>query len=207
LGISSIKIKAASFQDGGAGSQVLEGFGIGEVFLDLDPGMQGFRGIVIEDGNRALDEDGAGIGSAIDDMDRTTSDFCAIFEGLLPGGNAGEGGQERRMDIEDPVGEGGQKSGFYDAHKAGQSDDLRSPGLKGGDLLAFGFALQFRFERGGADEFGRDSVLAGAGEDKGGFDIRNNTDDTGVETAGGDGIDQGLAITAFAGSQNGDGQG
>lgn len=61
-----------------------EGLGVEEVFGLLDAGVEGFGGVVREDRDLGLREDGAGVNSCIYQVDGAASDFDASLEGLPP---------------------------------------------------------------------------------------------------------------------------
>jgi hypothetical protein len=61
--------------------------------------------VAVEDGDGGLDDDGAGVEAFVDEMDGAAGEFYAVLQGLELGLEAGEGGQQRGVDVEDAVGE------------------------------------------------------------------------------------------------------
>ncbi len=189
---------------GEVAGEVLEGFGVGDVFLFLDAGMEGFRGVGFKYGDGALDENGSSVGAFVDEMYSAAGYFDAVFQCLFPGCNAGKRGQQGWMDVENPIGEGGEHGGFNDAHKASQYQIVGLPFLQLADVGLFGFSIEagfgvdYRYVQGG------DLAFGGAAEDACILYVRDDTYYLGVELVGCDGIENGLAIGAVAGAEDGD---
>src|SRR5579863_3522341 len=72
-------------------------------------------------------------------MDGTAGDLDAVFEGLRLGIEAGKGGEQRGMDVEDAVGEGGDKLRGQEAHVAGQADQVDAMCAKAGEDVGIVF--------------------------------------------------------------------
>ena len=53
--------------------------------------------------DRALEDDRAGVDPFVDEVDRHAEDLHAVLDRLLDRAHAREGGQQRRVDVEDPV--------------------------------------------------------------------------------------------------------
>ena len=70
--------------------------------------MPGEGGGVVggEDGDGALENDGAVVKALVDEVDGAAGDFDAEIEGLGLGVEAGEAGQQAGVDVKDAVGEG-----------------------------------------------------------------------------------------------------
>ena len=64
-----------------------------------------------KDGDGALQDDGAVVELLVDEMDGAAGDLDAVFEGLGLRVEAGKGGQQRGMDVEDALREGLDESG------------------------------------------------------------------------------------------------
>ena len=119
------------------------GFGINFVFLAQDFGGERVLGVVVRDGNDGLEDDGAGVEIFVNEMDGAAGEFYAVFEGLALGFEAGEGGKERRVNVEDAVGEGGDEIRREEAHVAGEADEVNFVLVEDGDDLAIvGFSLE-----------------------------------------------------------------
>ena len=74
--------------------------------------------------DRALEDDRARVDPFVDEVDRHAEDLHAVLDGLLDRAHAGEGGQQRGVDVEDPVGEARHEAGVEDRHVAGEHDEL-----------------------------------------------------------------------------------
>ena len=60
----------------------------------------------------------------VDEVDGASRDLGSVVERLLLGVEAGEGRQQRGVDVEDAVGEGAHELGRDEAHVAGQADEI-----------------------------------------------------------------------------------
>jgi len=80
------------------------------------------------DADRVLEQDRTGIDAVVDEVDGDAEDAHAVGDGLADGVEAGEGGQQRRMDVDDPVAEGGDEARAEDRHVAGRDDGLGAVG-------------------------------------------------------------------------------
>ena len=60
---------------------------------DLDAGVEGFCGVIGQDGDATLTKDGAGIDSGIHKMDGAAGFWNACFESLTPGGKTAKCGE------------------------------------------------------------------------------------------------------------------
>ena len=74
--------------------------------------------------DRALQHDRARVDPLVDEVDRHAEDLDPVLDGLLDRAHAGEGGQQRGMDVEDPVGEARHEARVEDRHVAGEHDEL-----------------------------------------------------------------------------------
>src|SRR5579863_5788368 len=83
-----------------------DGFGVADVLFNQDAFGQGVTVVGVENRDDPLQHDNAVVEVLIDKMDRAAGELDAVFEGLLLRFEAGKGGQQRRMDIEDAVGKG-----------------------------------------------------------------------------------------------------
>jgi len=100
-------------QDAAAGDFVVPfqddfyGLGVDSMFLFQDALGKGVLVVGIEDRNGGLQDDGACVEIFVDEMDGAAGEFHAVVERLLLGFEAGEGREERGMNIEDALGKGG----------------------------------------------------------------------------------------------------
>ena len=86
-------------------------------------------GVAGQDRDRLRDDDRAAVEGCVDKVDRDAGDGRPGRERVADGVGAGERRQQRRMDVEDPTGEGVEDDGADEAHEAGQHDrvDLHRP--------------------------------------------------------------------------------
>ena len=71
-----------------------------------------------------LQDDRAGVDALVDEVDGHPEDLHAVVDRLLDRAHAREGGQQRRVDVDDPVGEAGHEAGVEERHVAGEHDQL-----------------------------------------------------------------------------------
>src|SRR6266436_5830234 len=136
-------------QDAAAGDFVVPfqddfyGLGVDAMFLFQDALGKGVLVVGVEDGDDGLQDDGAGVEIFVDEMDGAAGELDAVVEGLLLRFEAGEGRQERRVNIEDALGKGGYEEGGEKAHVAGEADEINFVFVEnGGDLAVVGFAFE-----------------------------------------------------------------
>jgi hypothetical protein len=89
-----------------------------------DPLLERVHGVRGHHRDGALRHDGAGVHAAVDEVDRRPGDAHAGVEGLLLRVEAGERGQEGRVDVEDAPGEGVEQHRRHEAHEARHADPL-----------------------------------------------------------------------------------
>src|SRR5258707_1439646 len=136
------------------------------MFLFQDALGKGVVVVGIEDGDDGLQDDGAGFEILGDEVDGSSGELDAVIEGLLLRFEAGEGRQERRVNIEDALGKGGYEEGGEKAHVAGEADEINFVFVEyGGDLAVVGLAfLAFGGDGGrGARASGRACAAGGTG--------------------------------------------
>ena len=142
-----------------------------------DAGGEGFGGVGVEDGDGVLQDDDAVVYGLVDEVDGAAGDFRSVVEGLVLGVEAGEGGEQRWMDVEDAVGEGRDEGRRDDAHVAGEADEVDVVVMELGDH--FGVVIGALAACGGDGE-GGEAEVAGGGEAGGGFDVGEDDGDLGV---------------------------
>jgi hypothetical protein len=121
------------------------GLGVDAMFLFQDAGGKSVLVVGIEDGDGGLQDDGAGVEIFVDEMDGAAGEFYAVVEGLFLGFEAGEGWEERRMDVENALGKGGYEKWRKKAHVASEADKIDFVFVEdGGELAVVGFALEAR---------------------------------------------------------------
>ncbi len=173
-----------------------DSFGVGKVLFGEDAAVEGFGCVGVEDGDSALDDDGAMIKLLIDKVDGAAGDFDAVSEGLLLSFEAGECGKQRGMNVEDAIAEGGDEVGREEAHVAGQADEIDVVGLETGDHVDVMLRAGATF--GDADGGGKAETLRGF--EGGSFgDVRDDHGDFDAgQASGADGIGDGEEVGAAA---------
>ena len=74
--------------------------------------------------DRALEQDRPGVDALVHEVDRDADDLHAVVDRLLDRPDARERGQQRRVDVDDAVGESRHERGRQQRHVAGQDDEL-----------------------------------------------------------------------------------
>src|SRR5215831_6687799 len=97
-------------------------FGVDAVLFLENSRRKRFRCVRVFDGDRRLHHDRPRIEIFVDEMHRTSRNFRTMLERLALGFEAGEGREERGVDIQDAVGESRHKVGGYEPHVAGKAD-------------------------------------------------------------------------------------
>lgn len=166
------------------------------VFGFLDSGVKGFGGVGGQDGHVDLVEDGTAVDGGVDPVNGAAGFGDSGTEGLFPGAQAGEGGQEGGMDVEDATGEGVEEGGFEDAHVAGEDDEVRLGLEEGAGEFGFDVRFEFGFEGTGWAGVGEETALSGGLEDGGVWVVGADEDDGGWKLAGVDGIGDGKEVGA-----------
>ena len=73
---------------------------------------------------RALGDDRAGVDALVDEVHGHARDLDAVGHGLLDGADAGEGREERRVDVDDALREAREERRVEELHVAGEHDEL-----------------------------------------------------------------------------------
>jgi DNA polymerase III subunit delta' len=199
---AAAKEAAAAFDADALEGDLFDGFGIEIPFGLLDAGVEGGGGVVVVHGNGLLGDDGAGIDALIDEMDGAAGDFDAVVEGLFPGFEAGERGEQGGMNIDDAVGEGAEEFAFEDAHEAGEDDEVDLRVLENGDESLFGFFIKLGAEFSGRDEDGFEAVALREGKDAGPLDVRGDDDNFHGGTGARAVTREGIEVRTFAGAKD-----
>ena len=98
------------------------GLSVDAMFLFQDALGQSVLVVGVKDRDCGLQDDGAGVEIFVDEVDGATGEFDAVIEGLFLRFKAGEGREERGMDIKDALGKGGDEIRREEAHVAGEAD-------------------------------------------------------------------------------------
>jgi hypothetical protein len=177
-----------------------DGLGVGEVLLLEDASLEGSDGIAFFDGDGTLENDDAVIDGFVNKVDGAASDFDSELQCLFLRVEAGEGRQQRRVDVEDAVGEGGDELRRDDAHVACETDEIDVVLVKVGDHL--GVVLGALAASGG-DAEGGDAELAGSGEAGSVVDVGEDDGDLHAEEPlVADGLGDGEEVGASAGEED-----
>ena len=94
------------------------------MLLLQNPRSQRVFVVGIEYGHNFLHQDGAVIEVLVDEVDGATGDFDAVGEGLLLGFEAGESGEQRRVNVENAARELLHEPRGEQAHVSGEADEV-----------------------------------------------------------------------------------
>ena len=180
-----------------------DGFGVGEVFLFEDAGGEGGGVVVFVDGDGALEDDDAVVDVLVDEVDGAAGDVDAEGQGLLLRVEAGEGREQGRVDVDDAVGEGGDKGWRDDAHVAGEADEVDFVLVEAGDELGVVGGAGLGGAAFGGDGEGGEVEVAGGGEAGCVGAVGEDAGDLGgVETVEADGFGDSEKVGAASGEED-----
>src|SRR5258708_15902255 len=94
------------------------------MFLFKDTGGRGVLVVCVEDRDRRLQNNGAGVEILVDEVDGAAGELHAVVEGLLLRFEARERGEKRGMDIQDALGKGGDEKRREEAQVACEADEI-----------------------------------------------------------------------------------
>lgn len=100
------------------------------MLLRENPRAQGLFGVIGIHRNRGLRDDRAMIHFLIDEVDCCPGDADAVLQRLALGMSAGERGQQRGVDIDDPLGKGADEERSQDTHETRQDHQLDLMGVE-----------------------------------------------------------------------------
>jgi hypothetical protein len=109
------------------------------MLFDEDARGERLRRVVVCDGHNALRDDGAAVQSLIDEVDGAAAEFDAVLDGLSLRVEAGEGGQQTRMNIKYASAISCDEDGREQAHVTGEADEFDVMRLQRCNDLAFMF--------------------------------------------------------------------
>jgi len=177
-----------------------DGFGVGDVLFGEDAAAEGVGVVGVKDGDGALEDDGSVVELVVDEMDRAAGHFDSVVEGLLLGFEAGEGGQQRGMNVEDAVAVSSDKFRREQAQVAGQADEVDLVLAQAGEEVAVVIGARAAL---GDKRSVRQSHLSRSGQSRGFGDVG---DDDGDFRAGQlsrpDGLSNGEEVGAAAGEED-----
>ena len=177
------------------------------MFLLLDAGVEGGGGVAREDGDAGLEEDGAGVHAFVNEVDGAAGLGGAVGDGLLPGVEAGVGGEEGGVDVEYFVREGAEEGRADEAHEAGEADEAGAGVEESAGGFPLGVLREFLAVAAAVDEGAGEAGLFGALEDVGVRVVGEDEDDFGVEGAASDGVQDGLHVRAGSGAEDAEADG
>jgi len=90
------------------------------MLLYLNPSMQRLDRVTVEDWHRSLGNYRPIVDLVINEMHGHSSHLGSVIEGILNGMSAGECRQQRRMNVEYPIGESLDERRREDSHEAGK---------------------------------------------------------------------------------------
>ena len=96
------------------------------MFFDQDSRRESFECIVVEDRDSSLEQDRAAVEIFVDEVDRAARDFCAVRESLILRIEAGESGQQRRVDIQDAIGKLRNEVSAQEPHITSQTNPIHA---------------------------------------------------------------------------------
>ena len=126
----------------------------------LDARMQFLGRIAGEYGDSFLRDDRAGVDALIHKMHRTTSELHAVIQRLFPRFQAGKGGQQGGVNVDDTAGERAQKLPLQDAHETGKHDQIDAAAGQKLHETGLGGFIQLGAEFARIDEFTANAALA-----------------------------------------------
>ena len=101
-----------------------DGPGIESVLGFEDSLGERFGGVLVEDGDRLLEQDGPRVESLVDEVDRRTRDLDAMLAGLRLGVLPRKGRQQGGVDVEDAAAKRADEDRREDSHEAGEADEV-----------------------------------------------------------------------------------
>jgi hypothetical protein len=150
--------------------------------------VQAFSGVVVQNRNCLLADDGAGIYAGIHEMNGATGDFHTMVESLLPGFKTGKGRQQTRVDIHYAAFEGAEKIALEHTHETCEDDQIYFSGLQCGHKRSLGVFIELGAEFTRRNELGRKLSFSGMCQDAGGFYIAGDEGNVCGDFAGGGGV-------------------
>ena len=136
----------------------------------------------------------------VDEVDGASGYLYSVIEGLLLGVEAGEGGEQRWVDVEDALPEGLDELGREQAHVACQAHQVHIMRAEGGDdlFIVFGALASVGFDGDGVE-----AAFAGGCEAGGIGFVRDDYGDlASFQFSGGDVIGDGEEVGASSGEED-----
>lgn len=172
------------------------------MFLDLDARVKRSGSVVGEDRNLGLEDNGAGVYSRINVVNRAAGLGRPVLDRLLPGVETRIGGEEGRVNVEDAVGERREEGAFHKAHESGEADKLRSGGAQGLGRFLLCLGGEFRAESPAVDETGGNIGVGRPLENEALRVVGEDQSDFGLEGPGADGVEDRLHVGAGTGTED-----
>ena len=138
-----------------------DALGVELMLSGMDALVQGFSGIIVQNRNRLLADDWAGVYTGIYEMNGAARNLNTVVQRLLPGFKAGKRGQKGRMNIHDAALECAKKIALENAHKTGKNDQVYFGGLQCCDKCPLGIFVELGAEFARRNELGWEFSFAG----------------------------------------------
>jgi hypothetical protein len=138
-----------------------DGLAVGNVLFGQNALRERVLVVLLQNGDRTLQDDYAVIEMLVDKMHCAASHFDAVLEGLLLRVETGKRRQQRGMNVEDAIRKRGDEPGREQAHVARKADEIDIVSAQAGDHI--GVVLNARTALGG-EEFGGEAEFARRGE-------------------------------------------
>src|SRR6185437_7474312 len=193
------KNHAAAFNAVAAFKYDADRLGVRMMLFAQDAGGERFHGVVVKNGDGALQNDWAGVEVFVDKMHGASGDFHAVVDRLVLRVETGEGGQERGVNVQDAVGELADEGGAEQPHESGQTDQIDRVLAEGIDDRT---VVDFAVEPAGRQANGRKAAFACAGEAGGVGAVGDDDGDLSIERAGLNPISDSFEVGAAARDQN-----
>ena len=108
--------------------------------------VQGFRRIIVQDGNGLLRDNWPRIYSGIDEMHRATGDLHAMIQRLLPGFQSGKRREQGRVDVHDATFKCPQEISLQHTHETSEHDQIHFRISQRVHVRALGVFIELRPE-------------------------------------------------------------
>ena len=153
------------------------------MLFHLNARVKCFWRVVVKHRHCGLKYDWAGVDSCVDEVDRASGNLRSVFKRLRPAVEAGEGGEQRRVNVEDALREGVQEAGFDYAHVAREDDGVHAVFAQYADDLVLRLAFKLGLERGVVNPEAFEVVACGACKNACSGDVGDDDCDFGVESS------------------------
>ena len=164
--------------------------------------MQALRGVSRQDGDLRLQDRRSGVHSAVHVMDRTAGFLHSGFQCLFPCLQAGEGGQQGRVNIDDPVRERLQQRLSHQPHETREAYQIDPGGFQRGGGFGLGLLRILRLEAAAVDDAGGNPGFLRPLQDVALRIVRKDEGDFGGDRSVGDPVQDRLHVRAGTGAED-----